>query len=192
MSVQSPIDGRMTSFSKPYNLLNGYEIGGGINAMLWFVNINARFFKGHYDQYKDESYVIPSRDYFSYSITSYAYTQLDKAKKTTAFAFLSYNGVNVDAQSKTYNLPFYGMGAQRQIKDHNIGFVWLLPLSENVNLTKTVTKTPVVDITNTIGFDVAWYIQFMYSYKFNKGKNVKKIGHKVDVESDSKKQGLGM
>jgi hypothetical protein len=32
----------------------------------------------------------------------------------------------------------------------------------------------------------------MYSYKFSKGKNVKKLGHKVDVESDSKNKGIGM
>jgi outer membrane receptor protein involved in Fe transport len=191
-SVQSPIDSTQTTFSKPFNLLNGYEYGGGINAMLWFVNINARIFKGHYDQYANESFVIPARDYFSYSITSYAYAPLDKAKKTTAFAFLSYNGVSVDAQSKTYSLPFYGFGAQKQIKDHSIGFVWLLPLSKDVNLTRTETETPFMDITNTIGFDVAWYIQFMYSYKFSKGKNVKKLGHKVDVESDSKSKGIGM
>jgi hypothetical protein len=31
----------------------------------------------------------------------------------------------------------------------------------------------------------------MYSYKFNKGKNVKKLDHKVDVESDSKSQSIG-
>ena len=192
IGFQSPIDSSFTTFSKPYNLLSGYEYGGGVNAMLWFVNINARIFKGHFKEYSEATFTIPERDYFSYSITSYAYAPLDKEKKTTAFAFLSYNGVNVEAQSKTYSLPFYGFGAQKQIKDHSIGFVWLLPLSKDIELQRTETETPVYDISNTIGFDVSWYIQLMYSYKFNKGKNVKKIGHKVDVESDSKSQGIGM
>jgi len=31
----------------------------------------------------------------------------------------------------------------------------------------------------------------MYSYKFNKGKNVKKINREVNIESDSKSQGIG-
>jgi hypothetical protein len=31
----------------------------------------------------------------------------------------------------------------------------------------------------------------MYSYKFNKGKNVKKLDRKIEVESDSKSQGIG-
>ncbi|NJK98428.1 MAG: hypothetical protein HC905_29055 [Bacteroidales bacterium] len=98
----------------------------------------------------------------------------------------------MNAQSKTYNMAFYGLGAQKQIKDHNIGFVWLLPFSSNVKLSRTETETSDYHIQNIIGFDVSWYIQVMYSYKFNKGRNVKKIGHKVDVESDSKSKGIGM
>jgi outer membrane receptor protein involved in Fe transport len=191
-STFSQIDNSLTTFSKPFNLLSGYEIGGGLTAMLWFVNINARIFKGHFNEYTDQSFNIPATDYFSYSITSYAFAPLDKAKKTTAFAFLMYNGVNVSAQTKTYSLPFYGFGAQKEIKSHNIGFVWLLPLSKDVNLSRTETSTPVYNIENIIGFDVSWFIQFMYSYKFNKGKSVKKIGHNVEIESDSKKQGIGM
>jgi hypothetical protein len=193
LRVNSPIDpNTLTSFSKPFNLLSGYEYGAGVNAMLWFFNINGRIYKGHFRSYSEPGFAIPSRDYFSYSITSYAFAPLDKGKKTTAFAFLSYNGVNVDAQTKTYNLPFYGAGVQKQMKNHNVGFVWVLPFSSDVELTRTETETPYYDIESIIGFDVSWYIQFMYSYKFNKGKNVKKVGHKIDVESDSKSNQIGM
>lgn len=189
----SPVNGAFTSFTRPYNLLSGDEFGGGLNAMLWFVNINARIYSGTFKEFTQNGItVIPERDYFSWSTTSYAYSPLDKAKKTTAFAFLSYNGVNVDAQTKTYNLAFYGFGAQKQIKDHSIGFVWVLPFSSNVKLSRSETETKDYHIQNIIGFDVSWYIQVMYSYKFNKGKNVRKIGHKTDVESDSKSKGLGM
>lgn len=191
--TKSPVTGAVTSYTKPYNLLSGNEYGGGVNAMLWFVNINARIFKGTFREFSQNGItMIPERDYFSWSTTSYAYSPLDKAKKTTAFAFLSYQGVNVDAQTKTYNLAFYGLGAQKQIKDHSIGFVWVLPFSSNVELSRSITETADYKIRNVIGFDVSWYIQVMYSYKFNKGKNVKKIGHKVDVESDSKSKGLSM
>jgi outer membrane receptor protein involved in Fe transport len=191
--TKSPVTGAVTTYTKPYNLLSGNEYGGGLSAMLWFVNINARVFKGTFREFSQNGItLIPERDYFSWSTTSYAYAPLDKAKKTTAFAFLSYQGVNVDAQTKTYNLAFYGFGAQKQIKDHSIGFVWVLPFSSNVELSRAVTETSDYQIRNVIGFDVSWYIQVMYSYKFNKGKNVKKIGHKVDVESDSKSKGLGM
>ncbi len=188
--ISSPVNDILTTFTKPYNLLNGNELGGGINTMLWFVNINARIYKGHFNEYTGPSSFIPSRDYFSYSITSYAYANLDKKKKITAFAFLSYEGVNVNAYSKTYNTPFYGPGIQAQIKNHSIGVVWLLPFSTHVKLTRTETETTDYTSTNIIGFDASNYIQFMYSYKFNRGKNVKKLDRKVEVESDSKSNAI--
>ncbi len=190
-TVLSPIDNSLTTFSKPFNLLSGREIGGGINTMLWFVNINARIFKGYFNEYSDQFVSFPAKEYFSYSINSYAYAPLDKQKKSSAYVFLGYNGVNVNAQSKTYSIPFYGFGAQKQLKNHSIGAFFLLPFSTNIEFSRTETETPYYQIQNIIGFDVSYYIQFSYSYKFNKGKNVKKIGHKVDVESDSKTQGIG-
>ena len=188
--VSSPDNNFLTTFTKPFNLLNGNELGGGVNTMLWFVNINARIYKGHFNEYTGTSSYIPARDYFSYSITSYAYANLDKKKTITAFAFLSYEGVNVNAQSKTYNTPFYGPGMQAQIKNHNIGFVWLLPFSTEVKLNRTETETTGYTSTNVIGFDATTYIQFMYSYKFNRGKNVKKLDRKVEIESDSKSKAI--
>jgi outer membrane receptor protein involved in Fe transport len=188
--ISSPVSDILTTFTKPYNLLNGNELGGGVNTMLWFVNINARIYKGHFNEYTGPSSFIPSRDYFSYSITSYAYANLDKKKTITAFAFLSYEGVNVNAYSKTYSTPFYGPGIQAQIKNHSIGVVWLLPFSSHVKLTRTETETTDYTSTNIIGFDASNYIQFMYSYKFNRGKNVKKLDRKVEVESDSKSNAI--
>jgi outer membrane receptor protein involved in Fe transport len=189
--INSPVTNSLTTITKPYNLLTGYETGGGINAMLWYININARIYNGHYNEYTGQSVVIPAVDYFSYSITSYAFATLAKNKKTTAYVFLSYNGVNMNAQSKTYSIPFYGLGVQQQVKDHSFGVFWLLPFSNDIKFSKTVTQTPAYNSTNTIGFSVSNYIQFMYSYKFNKGKNVKKLEHKVEVESDSKSQAIG-
>jgi len=189
--INSPITGTLTTFTKSFNLLSGYESGGGINTMLWYVNINARIYKGHINEYTGQSLTIPAVDYFSYSITSYAFAQLDKKKTTTVFVFMSYNGVNRNAQSKTYSIPFYGIGGQKQIKDHSIGIFWLLPMSRNINFQKTVTETPAYDSRNITGFDVSNFIMFSYSYKFNKGKNVKKLDRKIDVESDSKSQAIG-
>jgi hypothetical protein len=189
--IRSSVDNSYTTFTKPYNLLSGYESGGGLNAMLWYININARIFKGHYNEYTSSTVTIPARDYFSYSVTSYAFVNFDKNKKTTAFAFLSYNGVNVNAQSKTYNIPFYGLGLQKQVKDHSFGVFYFLPFSGRVNLNRTETEATGYKTTNIIGFNAANFIQFSYSYKFNKGRNVKKIDHKVEIESDSKSQAIG-
>jgi iron complex outermembrane recepter protein len=189
--VNNPVTNTLTTLTKPYNLLNGYETGGGVNAMLWYVNISARIYKGHYNEYREQSAVIPAVDYFSYSITSYAYAQPGKKKTTTAFLFLTFNGVDRNAQSKTYSIPFYGFGGQQQVKNHTFGIFWLLPFSTNVKLSRTETETPYYTSTSTIGFDVSNYIQFMYTYKFNKGKNVKKLNRNIDLESDSKSQAIG-
>ena len=189
--INSPINNALTTISKPFNLLSGYETGGGINAMLWYVNINARIYKGHYNEYTGQSIVIPALNYFSYSLTSYAFAPLSKDKKTTAYIFLSYNGVNLTAQTKTYSIPFYGLGMQKQLKDHSFGIFWLLPFSTNIKFSKTNTDTPAFNSQNTTGFNVSNYIQFSYSYKFNKGKNVKKLDRKIDIESDSKSQTIG-
>jgi hypothetical protein len=189
--VLSNISNTWTTLSKPYNLLSGYESGGGVNAMLWFVNINARIYQGHFNEYRGQSTFIPARDYFSYAVTSYAFAQLDKKKTITLFAFLSYNGVNVNAQSKTYSVPLWGLGGQKTLKDHSFGIFWLLPLSKNINFSRTETSTAAFNSRSITGIDISNYIQFTYSYKFNKGRNVKKIDHKIEVESDSKGQIIG-
>jgi len=189
--VNNPVSSTLTTFTKPFNLLTGYETGGGVNAMLWYVNISARIYKGHYNEYKDQSVFIPAVDYFSYSITSYAYAQPGKKKTTTAYLFFTYNGVDKNAQSNTYSMPFYGFGGQQQVNNYTFGIFWLLPFSTNVKLSRTETETPQFTSVNTIGFDVSNYIQFTYTYKFNKGKNVKKLNRNIDLESDSKSQAIG-
>jgi hypothetical protein len=68
--------------------------------------------------------------------------------------------------------------------------VWVLPLSTNVKLNRTETETGPFKSTNIIIFDASNYIQFMYTYKFNRGKNVKKLDRKVEVESDSKSKAI--
>jgi outer membrane receptor protein involved in Fe transport len=189
--INSPVTNALTTIAKPFNLLSGYESGGGVNTMLWYINFNARIYKGHFNEYTGQSIVIPAVNYFSYSITSYAFAPLAKNKKTTAYVFLSYNGVSMNAQSKTYSIPFYGLGVQQQLKDHSFGVFWLLPFSTNIKFSRTETVTPAFNSRNTVGFNVSNYIQFSYSYKFNKGKNVKKLDRKIDVESDSKSQTIG-
>ena len=175
--------------SKPYNLLTGYERGFGINALLWFVNLNVRFYQGHYDAYNKGAMPIPARNYSSFSSNSYAYYQFKN--KLTTFVFLGYNGVSIDAQSKTYITPLYGLGAQKQAGNHSFGFFYLMPFSKDITYNKTITQNASYYSDNRVIIDLAYYIQFMYSYKFNKGKNVKKLNRKVEVESDSKSGAIG-
>ncbi len=187
--VVSPTTGNLVMQTKPYNLLTGLEKGGGFNAMLWFFNINFRYFEGQFNKFDNGEIKLPERKYSSYSVTGNAFYQFKN--KITTFLFVNYNGVTVNAQSKSYSMPFYGFGAQRQAGNHSYGFFWLLPFSKDITFSKTITETDYLYSKSTSGFDVSYFIQFMYSYKFNKGKSVKKLNRKVDVESDSKTEGVG-
>jgi hypothetical protein len=80
---------------------------------------------------------------------------------------------------------------QHQLKDHTFGIFWLLPFSNNVRFSRTETETAAFTSRNITRIDIAGFVQFSYAYKFNKGKNVKKLDHKVEVESDSKTQAIG-
>lgn len=188
----SPVTNNLTTLTKPFNLIDGYETGGGVNAMLWFFNISARLYKGHFNEFKSPSAFIPATDYYSSSITGTAFRQIDKKKTLTVFAYFSYNGVNMNAQTKTYTLPMYGFGGQKQLKNHTLGVFWLLPLSGEIDLNKAETETPAFTSTNITRFDAANFIQFSYSYRFTKGRSVKKLGRKVEIESDSKSGTIGM
>lgn len=189
--ITSPVNNSLTTLSKPYNLLSGYESGGGVNAMLWYVNINARVFKGHFNGYTGGSVTIPSVDYFSYSITSYAFAQLDKKKTATAYIFLQYTGLNRNAQSRTYTHPIYGAGVQKQLKNHGFGIFYLLPFSHDIRINRIETETAFYKSRNLVNVGLNNYIQFTYSYKFNKGRSVKKVDKKIEIESDTKSQTIG-
>jgi outer membrane receptor protein involved in Fe transport len=192
--ILSPGSTDTALLASPANILTGYERGIGLNAMLFFFNINARVYQGHYDRYNyidnsNKLNTIDGQNYSSYSITSYAFKSLFK-KKVNAYVFLSYNGVNVNAQSKTYSTPMYGFGAQKIAGNHTFGFFYFLPFKKNFEMSRTITETPFVYSKNVSSFDVSYYIQVMYSYKFNKGKAVKKLNRKVEVESDTKSGGI--
>jgi len=190
--ILSPVTHAWTTLTKPFNLINGYETGGGVNAMLWYFNLSARLYKGHFNEFKSPAAFIQATDYYSSSITGTAFKQLDKKKTLTLFAFASYNGVNMNAQTKTRTIPFYGFGGQKQLKNHTFGFFWLLPFSGEIDLNKAETETPAFTSTNITRFDAANFIQFIYSYRFQKGRGVKKLGRKAEIESDSKKGTIGM
>jgi hypothetical protein len=189
--VTSPVTHSFTTLTKPFNLIDGYETGGGVNAMLWYVNISARIWKGHFNEYRSGPMFIPAVDYYSSSVTGYAFYQVDKKKTATVIAYLNYTGVNVNSQSKTYTHPLWGLGGQKQLKNHSFGVFWLLPFTTNLKLNRTETETTAFNSENTTSFDASNFIQFSYSYKFNRGKNVKKLGRKTEIESDSKGQTIG-
>lgn len=192
-NVVSPTTNSTVSFTQPGNLLTGNERGVGLSSTFYFVSLNARYFKGTFNEkYVSPSQTIPSRDYSSYSINGYLFAQYPKKSKITSYVFFQYAGVNTNAYSKTYNLPIYGLGLQKQTDHHTFGFVYVQPFAGNVEFSKTITRAPYMYGDSRVSIDIGSFLMFTYQYKFNRGKSVKKINRKLDVESDSKKDAIGM
>ncbi len=188
-----PLFGDSVNIALSKNILSGYERGIGLNAMLWFFNINARVYQGHYNSYTDNTTTpktsIQSINYSSFALNSYMYGQL--FYKINGFAFINYNGPSVNAQSRTTSTPFYGFGAQRTFGNHTFQFFYLLPFSKDITLSRTKTAYPGFNSNTSYGFDVSYYIQVGYTFKFNKGHTVKKVVHDEETETDTKSQGIG-
>lgn len=182
--------GKLAVFSSPENLLTGYEQGFGMNGTINVFNINGAIYRGHFNAYSDSLSNIPAADYFSFRINSFIAVPIVK-DKLTAFALVNYNGVRRTAQTLAYSPMIYGAGFQQNIKDHKFGLFYLLPFSRNIQFSKVITETPVIYSENIQNFDASWFIQFMYSYTFSKGRAIKKTGHEADIESDTKGGGLG-
>jgi len=188
-SAQLP-DQREYTLIAPENLLTGYRAGFGLNAMFGFFNLNGSVYKGYYNEYVDPLFTIEKQEYVSFRLNSYIYAPVFK-KKFHVFAFLSYNGVDVNAQSKTYSTPFYGFGGQKKYKKHTFGFFYFLPFGKELRISETITEAPNYYSKGTNNFDVSYYVQFSYSYNFSKGKSIKKLKRKSEAESDTKGGGIG-
>jgi len=189
--VQSQSTGSLAIFSKPKNVLAGYRAGFELNAMFGFFNLNGGIYKGTYNEYNSPDFTIKQQDYSSFNLNSYVYAPLFK-KKLHLFAFFSYSGVNINAQSKTYSAPYYGFGGQKKYKNHTFGFFYFLPFGKELTINKTITESANLYSKTTDSFDVSYYVQISYSYNFSKGKSIKKLKRESEVESDTKSGGIGM
>ena len=193
--ISFPISGETFQLSQPQNVITGYEKGFGLNGMLYFFNINARVYEGHFDAWGSGPTAIPAKNYSSFAINSYVFSPLPW--KINAFAFINYNGPSISAISRTTSTPFYGLGGQKMAGNHTFGIFYLMPFRSNITMNSTTTitnqtaTTPYTYNKTSMGFNVAYFIMVSYSYKFNKGKAVKKISHEQEQESDTKTNGIG-
>jgi outer membrane receptor protein involved in Fe transport len=178
-----------TFVRQPGNLLSGSEKGVGLNAMILFVNINFRYFEGQFDEYKNSLKPIAARKYSSYSIGGWAFAPLPW--KMNWFAFANYNGSNATAQGTMQSPFFYGTGLRKDFGNHTVGMFYLLPGISRLTVHDNTRTSPDFQAKEKVTFDSSYFIQLQYSYKFNKGRAAKKILRQTEVESDSKKGGLG-
>ncbi|NBC82206.1 MAG: TonB-dependent receptor [Bacteroidetes bacterium] len=175
--------------TSPDNVLTGYEQGLGLNSMLGFVKLDGKVFQGHFNKYSDGNTTIDSHDYFSYNLSGFVFYQPIK-EILTIYSFGMYQGVRFDAQSKTISHPVYGAGGNYKLDNHTFAINWVFPGIKDYTYDKVITETPALYSKTSNNFDVRYFVQFVYSFNFKKGKSIKKIGHKSDIESDTKGGGI--
>lgn len=186
----SPQTGEPIIVTQPQNLLTGYETGIGVSGFVKFVRLDARVFTGRYNEFKDDLTTINSQTYTSFSLMNFYFYQLLE-EKLTLFAMLNYQGIKYEAQSKTYNPFFYGLGGSYKYNNHSFSAFYMVPFQNELQTGKTITETDQIYSQTINKFDTSYFIMFSYHYSFNKGKAVKKVGKKADIESDTKSEGIG-
>ena len=167
--------------------------------MVLFLNVNFKYYRAHFNEFRNPTTYIPANTYDAFSITGWAFAPLPK--KISAFVFANYQSQITNAQGTSVTPFFYGVGARKEMGNHTIGLFYLLPgitylpVSDNkVNSSGYDNKTKVTTYSSTemkASFDARYFIQLSYSYKFSKGKAAKKIVKDIEVESDTKKGGIG-
>jgi outer membrane receptor protein involved in Fe transport len=189
--TQSPVTQNLTTLTFSDNILNGAEYGLELYGKLSFFNFSGRYFKGHINEYHNQLTSIPARNYSSYSFTNTVFLSLPY--KINAYGYITYTNVSIiNAERKSYGAPFYGVNLQKNVKNHSFGISYLMPFLKTVVMGKTITETSALYSKSTSGYDLGYYIQFKYAYRFFKGRDIKKLNRNVVRESDTKSGGIGM
>ena len=187
----SPITNNLTTLTYSDNILTGNEYGLELNGKLLFFNFSVSYFQGHINEYNNLLTAIPARKYSSFNISNSVFISLPY--KINAYGFINYTNVStINAERKTYSAPFYGINFQKKVKNNSFGISFLMPFLTKVVMGKTITETPFLYSKSTNGYDLGYYIQFKYSYRFLKGLNIKKLNRDLNRESDSKKGGISI
>jgi hypothetical protein len=189
LMTESPITHNLTPLTRLDNILTGAEYGFELYGKLLFFNFNGSYFMGHINEYKNKLTSIPARNYSAYSFTNTEFVTLPF--KINAYAYITYTNVyTISAERKSYGAPFYGINLQKNVKNHSFGVSSLMPFLKSVIMGKTITQTPLLYSKSTSGYDLGYYVQFKYAYRFFKGRDIKKLNRKVVRESDSKSGGI--
>ena len=179
----SPILNKSTSVAIANNLLTGNEKGVGLNAFIYFININFKYFDTHFNGFPQ--YHIQDTTNSGFSISGWAFAPLPK--KISVFVFANYQSKTVNAQGTSITPFFYGAGARKEIGNHSLGLFWLIPgITDLTVMDNTVVRSNFTTHSKA-SFDGRYFIQLTYSYKFNKGKAVKKVNRTTETDSDTKK-----
>ncbi|MDP4239338.1 MAG: outer membrane beta-barrel family protein [Bacteroidota bacterium] len=181
-TIISQVDHTNVFESKPDNVSNGYEAGGGlsVNSQIGKVmfNSNFRYSFNHIDRYLDQ--IIPTNQR-SWNWNSFVMFPLPWDLKF--ISMFNINGPVLDGQTETKASPFYFVGLVKQFKNNSsLNIIAFNPFAAKFfDNTVTLRNNSVYQRTESyMGMTTAFVI--MYSYNFKIGKSIEKQKHTVEQQ----------
>jgi len=177
------------------NLGTADEFGLGLSASIkvnkWLmINPYFRGFYSHSNSFVNADFNIDAKEDFGWMGNIYATATLTKGLNLWCYA--TYASPVTSMQSTHYRDALYLIGLEKSIwKDKGkIGINWYEPFKSDFRFNRNVTKSPglVQDDDNFV--KLRTLISLKFTYRFNKGKEVKKLERQKSLESDGK-GGLG-
>jgi hypothetical protein len=177
------------------NLGTADEFGLGVTASIkvnsWLM-LNP-YFKGFYSRsnsFVNADFNIGAKEDFGWMGNIYATAKLPKGFNLWYYA--TYASPVTSMQSTRYRDALYLVGLEKSIwKDKGkIGINWYEPFKSQFRFSRTVSKGPGIYQDDDNYVKLRTLISLKFTYRFNKGKEVKKLERQKSLESDGK-GGLG-
>ncbi|HEX2934104.1 MAG TPA: TonB-dependent receptor [Bacteroidales bacterium] len=109
--------------------------------------------------------------------------------KLLFFSYFQYNSPYISAQRVIKRDAIYVFGLERNIFKNNNGKISITtinPFTKKFSIENSVTEAANLRQEQDITVDVQPLVTVKFSYSFNKGKEIKKMDRKREIESDSK------
>jgi hypothetical protein len=176
------------------NLGKGYEYGigfsGSINATKWLLlNPYTRIYRQHINGNKsglEAGYDVPETNNNAWQASLYAMAKLPKGFALWTYA--TYNSPTIGLQTTNYRDCLYLIGLEKNImKDKGkIGINWYEPFKNKFRFNRNVTQNQFVYQDDDNHVKLGTLISLKFTYRFSKGKEVKKLNRQNNSESDAK------
>ena len=177
------------------NLGTADEFGIGVSASIkvnkWLmINPYFRGFYSHSNSFVNTDFNIEAKEDFGWIGNIYATATLTKGLNLWCYA--TYASPVTSMQSTRYRDALYLFGLEKSIwKDKGkIGINWYEPFKSNFRFNRVVSKSQGFYQDDDNFVKLRTLVSLKFTYRFNKGKEVKKLERQKSLESDGK-GGLG-
>ena len=177
------------------NLGTADEIGIGVSASIkvnkWLmINPYFRGFYSHTNSFVNSDFNIEATEDYAWMGNVYATATLTKGLNLWCYA--TYASPVTTMQTTHYRDALYLIGLEKSIWNDKgkIGINWYEPFKTEFRFSRNVSKGPGLYQDDDNYVKLRTLVSLKFTYRFNKGKEVKKLERQKSLESDGK-GGLG-